>query len=110
MRRAYSAQAVSAQAGSLASSATTWSRATFGDLPFRGGLLPGGGFCQRRLVGLHFHFLAAPHLLEVVEAAHGRMHDVHHHVAEVDQHPLAALRALDAVDAPAGLLYLFLHA
>ena len=38
------------------------------------------------------------------------MHDVHHHVAEVDQHPFAARFALDAVDAAAGLLDLLVHA
>ncbi len=36
------------------------------------------------------------------------MHDVHHHIAEVDQDPLAARGALDAVDARAEPLELFL--
>src|SRR5207302_8172410 len=38
------------------------------------------------------------------------MHDVHHHVAEVNQHPLAARFALDAVDARAVLPDFLLHA
>src|SRR4051812_14618973 len=109
MRREYSAQAVSAHAGSLALTATTWSLATgFG---LRGLAL--GGFRHRRLWfrlrSLHLHAFAAPDLLQVVEAAHRRMHHVHHHVAEIDQDPLARRGALDAVDALAERLELVPH-
>src|SRR6185503_426539 len=96
MRFRYSAQASSAQAGSLALTARTWSRGTPGFLLGRN--LP------------ETHGLAPPHLFQVVELAHRGMHDVHHHVAEVDQHPFAARLALDAVDARAVLPDLVLHA
>src|ERR1700752_4692892 len=93
MRRAYSAQAASAQSGSLALTARTCSLAT------------AFGFLE-----LEAHRLPAPDLLQIVESAHRRMHDVHYHVAEVDQHPLAARFALDAVDAHAVLPDFLLHA
>src|SRR5687768_805655 len=102
MRLTYSAQACSAQPGSLAATATTWSLGT----PVR--LLP-GSFPLRRFA-LESHRLAAPDLLEVVEVAHRGMHDVHHHVAQVHQHPLAALFAFDAVDPAAALAHALLHA
>src|SRR5581483_10275489 len=98
MRRAYSAQAVSAQAGSLAAIATTCSLGT--------------GVVLRRLLdasAFDLHRLAAPYFLEVVEVAHRGMHDVHDYVAEIDQHPFAAGLALDAVDARAVLAGLLLH-
>src|SRR6267143_4095317 len=98
MRRAYSPQAVSAQAGSLAATATTCSLAT--------------RFLLRRRFGdgaLDAHRLSAPDFLQVVEVAHRGMHDVHDHVAEIHQHPFAARLALDAVDAGAVLAHLFLH-
>src|SRR6185295_841384 len=90
MRRAYSAHASSAQPGSLAATATTLSLGT-----------------HRFLFQLHF--LVAPDFLEVVEAAHRRMHDVHDDVAEVDQQPLAALLSFDAVHPAAGFLHLVAH-
>src|SRR5438552_2648854 len=62
------------------------------------------------LFALEAHRLPAPDLLQIVEIAHRRMHDVHHHVAEVDEHPLAARFALDAVDAHAVLPDFLLHA
>src|SRR5205809_6522657 len=99
MRRAYSAQAVSAHAGSLALTARTRSLATSG--------LPAGALCRGGLRQLHR--LAAPYFLEVVEVAHRGMHDVHDDVAEVDQHPLAVGFALHAVDARAVLAHLVLH-
>src|SRR5687767_10803399 len=98
MRFAYPAQASSAQPGSLAATATTWSLGTRPGFP--GGL---------RLAPQPDR-LAAPDFLEVVEVAHRGMHDVHHHVAQVDQHPLAAGLALDAVDARAELAHALLHA
>src|SRR4051794_31509926 len=95
MRRAYSAHAASAQSGSLALTARTCSLGTRRFLLFLRRLLG-------RLVGHWRVFradgLAAPHLLEVVELAHRGMHDVHHHVAEVDQHPFAGALSLDAID------------
>src|SRR3954462_5770854 len=106
MRFAYSAQAASAHAGSLASSATTCRRATFRGLLLRRRLLCHG---FRRLVGFQLDRLAAPHLFQVVEAAPRRMHDVPHHVAEIDEDPYAAGLALDAIDAPARLLDLLAH-
>src|SRR5439155_10104525 len=96
------AQAVSAHAGSLAAMATTCSLGT----RF---LLLCGRFRRRARGGsLYSHGLAAPDLLQIVEVAHRRMHDVHDHVAEVDQHPFTARFALDAVDACAVLARLFL--
>src|SRR6185503_12744822 len=96
MRRAYSAQASSAQPGSLALTARMLSLGT------------------PRLLWFfsidEANRLAAPDFLEVVELAHRRMHDVHHHVAEIDQHPLAALFAFHAVDARALLANALLHA
>src|SRR4026208_1316038 len=87
MRRAYSAQAPSAQPGGLALAARTLSLGT---------------------PRLFWFFsidkanrLAAPHFLEVIKLAHRGMHDVHHHVAEVDQHPIARLLAFDPVHARA---------
>src|SRR5256885_2021280 len=62
------------------------------------------------LFALEAHRLPAPDLLQIVEIAHRRMHDVHDHVAEVDEHPLAARFALDAVDAHAVLPDFLLHA
>src|SRR4029077_3105628 len=88
---------VSAQAGSLAAMATTCSLAT------RWGLL-----C-RRFRALDAYVLFAPDLLDDVGVAHRGMHDMHDDVAEIDQHPLAARLALDAVDARAVLAHFFLH-
>src|SRR5438067_2134621 len=98
MRRAYSTQAVSAHSGSLAARATTCSLAT-------------RFFLRRRLCrrARQAYGLAAPDFLEVVKVAHRRMHDMHDHVAEVDEHPFAARFALDAVDPSAVLARLFLH-
>src|SRR6185503_5013383 len=96
MRRAYSTQASSAQPGSLALTARTLSLGTR--------LLP-----RRLRLGDEAHGLSAPHFLEVIELAHRGMHDVHHHVAEIDQHPLAGLLALDAVHARAELADALLH-
>src|SRR6185436_1768319 len=96
MRRAYSAQASSAQPGSLALTARTLSLGT-----------------PRLLWFLSIdkaNRLAAPDFLEVVEVAHRGMHDVHDDVAEVDQHPLARLLAFDAVYARAELADALLHA
>src|SRR3954471_11659761 len=94
MRRAYSVQAVSAHAGSLALTARTRSLATHG-------LLHGGGLA-------HLHGLAAPHFLEVIEVAHGRMHDMDDDIAEIDQHPFAVRLALHAVHARAVFTHLVL--
>src|SRR5712664_378926 len=97
MRPRYSAQAASAQPGSLALTATTRS------LGMRFFRFEGFGF-------FHSDRLAAPDFLEVVEAAHRGMHDVHHDVAEIDQHPIPERLAFDAVDARAVLPHLVLHA
>src|SRR4051795_10152169 len=75
MRRAYSTQASSAQAGSLALTARTLS---LGPRPLPWPLRLGGAG----------RGLSAPHFLEVIKLAYRRMHDVHLHVAEIDQHPL----------------------
>src|SRR5687768_15718341 len=89
MRRAYSAHSACAQSGSLALAARTCSLGTRVRL-------------FRRLLRLgHLHGLAAPDFLQVVEAAHRGMHDVHDDVSQVHQHPLAARLALDAIDARA---------
>src|SRR5260221_575500 len=102
MRLAYSAQAASAQAGSLALTATTWSLATgFRLFCFIFSYFLGNSF--------QLDILAAPDFLQVVEASHRRMHDVHHHIAQVDQDPFAARSALDAVDALAEPLELLPH-
>src|SRR2546430_16407431 len=99
MRLAYSAQAVSAQPGSLALTARTLS---LGTLLCRCFLLL--FFLLRFDRGrLDLDLLPAPDLLQVVELAHRGMHDVHHHVAEIHQHPLAGLLALHAVDRRAAL-------
>src|SRR6185436_1801169 len=99
MRFAYSAQACSAQSGSLPLSATTWSLGTrLGFLFWSFGL------------GFHLYRLSTPDFLQVIELAHRGMHDVHHHVAEIHQHPLAARLAFDAVDGRALLADAFLHA
>src|SRR6188474_2689632 len=99
MRFAYSAQACSAQPGSLPPSATTWSLGT------RLRLALFLGFCFFR-----GHGLAAPDLFQVVELTDRGVHDVDHHIPQVDQHPFAARLALDPVDAPAELLDALLHA
>src|SRR4051812_6685175 len=98
MRRAYSSHALSAHAGSLALTARTRSLAT--------SALLDDALCGGRLRQLHL--LAAPHFLEVVELAHRRMHDVHHDIAQVDQHPFAVAFTFNAVDACAVLADLFL--
>src|SRR4051812_22786585 len=105
MRRAYSSHAACAHSGSLALTARTCSLGTSGLFLLR--RLLGWG---RRGVLLHPDRLTAPHLLEVVELPHRRMHDVHHHVAEIDEHPFARALALDAIDLQAALLDLLLHA
>src|SRR3954464_324612 len=102
MRRAYSAHACSAQAGSLAATATTWSLGTRA-------LLRGLRRDGARSGLLHSHGLAAPYFFQVIEVAHRGMHDVHDHVAEVDQHPFAVAFALDAVHPRAVLPHLLLH-
>src|SRR5205823_10477948 len=107
MRPSYCAQAVSAQAGSLWPTATTRSLGT--RLSLCGALRPGpkahrlrlGLQAHRLRLGLQAHRLCAPDLLEVVELARRRMHDVHDDVAEVHQDPLAARFTLDAIDAGA---------
>src|SRR5678815_5423364 len=96
MRRTYSAQASSAQPGSLALTARTLSLGTPRLLWF---------FSIDKA-----NRLAAPDFLEVIELAHRGMHDVHDHVAEIDQHPIAGLLALDAVHARAELADALLHA
>src|SRR5690349_4260397 len=96
MRRAYSAQACSAQPGSLAATATTWSRGT------RALFLASHGAFQA-------YGLAAPDFFQVVEVAHRRMHDVYDHVAEVHQHPFAIRFALHAVHPRAVLTHFLLH-
>ena len=53
--------------------------------------------------------LAAPDLFEVVIAADRRLHHVHDDVAEVHQHPLAGLLALDGDHVAAGFLDLLAH-
>src|SRR5688572_9530171 len=100
MRFAYSAQASSAQPGSLALSATTRSLGT------RFGLLLRRGLPR----SLELHRLATPQLLQIVEVAHRGMHDVNDDVAQVDQHPFAAALALDAIDPPAERPDPLLHA
>src|SRR5271155_2835290 len=37
-----------------------------------------------------------PQLLEPVKLAHARQHDMHDHVMQVDQHPIAVLLSFDA--------------
>src|SRR5690242_19613762 len=96
MRRAYSAHACSAQAGSLAATATTRSLGT------RAFFVGSGGTLQA-------YRLPAPDFFQVVEVAHGRMYDVHDHVAEVDQHPFAVCFTLDAVHPGAILAHFLLH-
>src|SRR5258708_1266356 len=51
-----------------------------------------------------------PQLLESVELAHARQHDVHDHLAQIDEHPVAVLLSLDAVRAESRLLGPFDHA
>src|SRR5437763_14965766 len=104
MRRAYSAHACSAQAGSLAATATTCSLATRALLRC---LLCAG--CARGGL-LHSHGLAAPYFFQVVEVAHRRMHAVHDYVADVHPHPFTVAFALDAVPPRAVLPHLLLHA
>src|SRR6185503_97378 len=98
MRRAYSAQASSAQPGNLALTARTLSLGTR-LLRFLRGLPPVD----------KVHRLAAPDFLEIVELAHRGMHDVHDHVAEVDEYPVAHVLALYSVHARAELADPFLH-
>src|SRR6185503_1160372 len=76
MRPRYSARAASAQPGSLLATDATCRRGTIGlaGAPWRGGLLEP-------------HFLAAPDFLEVVVAAHARVHHVHDDVAQVGERP-----------------------
>src|SRR3954468_25044526 len=102
MRRAYSAHACSAQAGSLAATATTWSLGTRA-------LLRGLGRGGARSGLLHSHGLAAPNFFQVVEVTHRGMHDVHDHVAQVDQHPFAVRLTLDAIHPGAVLPHFLLH-
>src|SRR6185503_2157686 len=97
MRFAYSAHACSAHAGSLAATATTRSLGTC------------RLFLRRRSGGFHLHFLPAPDFFEVVKGPYGGMHEVHHDLSEVDQHPLAAFFTLDAVDLASVLLHLVAH-
>src|SRR5918992_5647251 len=97
MRFRYSAQACSAQSGSLALTATTCSLGT--RLRF-----------LRWFHALQLHRLAAPDFLQIVEVAHRRVHDVHDDVAQVDEHPLAARLAFDAINARAELAHPLLHA
>src|SRR5260221_2469803 len=100
MRRAYSAHACSAQAGSLAATATTRSLGTGRLLLRRGGL---------RLRSFGLHFLAAPHFFQIVEAAYRRVHHVHDDLAQVDQHPFAAFLDLDSIHLAVVLLHLVAH-
>src|SRR5258708_12606995 len=51
-----------------------------------------------------------PQLLESIELAHARQHDVHDHLAQIDEHPVAVLLSLDAVRAESRLLGPFDHA
>src|SRR5438093_5442239 len=48
-----------------------------------------------------------PQLLQIVIAAHCRLHDVHNDVAAVDEHPIARFLAFDADDSCAGGLHRF---
>src|SRR6185503_5547195 len=105
MRPRYWSRAAPAQAGSLFATARTCSLGT--GRTNRGALSLRGLRFRRRF---QLHFLAAPQLLQVVVAANRRVHDVHHDVAEVDQHPIAVALALDADDSRAHRLELFLHA
>src|SRR3954470_6798487 len=102
MRRAYSAQAVSAHAGSRLLTARTRSLGTRFTLRRA---LGGWLFCRFALWRRHFddrflhpHGLAAPHFFEVVEVACSRMHNVHYDVAKIHEHPFAVCLALDAYD------------
>src|SRR3954471_12336587 len=102
MRRAYSAQAVSAHAGSRLLTARTRSLGTRFTLrrALGGWLFCGLALWRRYFDGgfLHPHGLAAPHFFEVVEVACSRMHDVHYDVAKIHQDPFAVCFALDAND------------
>src|SRR3984885_5940490 len=51
-----------------------------------------------------------PQFLETVELAHARQHDVHDHLAQIDEHPVAVLLTFDAVRTEPRLLGLFDHA
>src|SRR5258708_19591463 len=51
-----------------------------------------------------------PQLLESIELAHARQHDMHDHLAQIDEHPVAVLLSLDAVRAESRLLGPFDHA
>src|SRR6059036_2984355 len=62
-------------------------------------LAPGAWFARLRL---------APQLLEIVVRAHRRLHDVQDDVAEIEQHPVAAVLPFHPVDAAACRFRLFL--
>ena len=62
------------------------------------------------LAELHLHRLAAPDLLEVVVLADGRLHDVHHRGAAVDDDPLAVFLALGAQHLHAARTHRIAHA
>ena len=51
-----------------------------------------------------------PEFFESVELAHPRQHHVHHHIGEIDEHPLAFARAFDAHGAEVVLLGELHHA
>src|SRR4029079_10077858 len=102
MRRTYSSRALFAQGGRLLATATTCSLAT-------SGLLFGRGAAFWLRCFLYLHFLAAPELLQVVVAAHRRVHDVDHDVAQVHQHPFAVAPPFDAHHRRAQRLQFFLH-
>src|SRR6185503_785075 len=106
MRRTYASRALLAQDGRLLATATTCSLDTnrlFLFLRRRG--TPRLRFGRRR----QLHFLAAPEFLQVVVAAHGRVHHVDDNVAQVHQHPFAVAPAFDAHHFRAQRLELFLH-
>src|SRR5262245_13753718 len=87
-RRAYSVTPASIQAGSRLPAAISRMRMS-------GLRLSHAGFALRGA--------QVPELLEPVELADARQHDVHDKVLQVDEHPLALALALDAVGTVAGL-------
>src|SRR6185503_5706953 len=102
MRRTYPSRAIFAQGGRLLATATTCSLATSGLLLWCRATLR---LCRL----LHLHFLAAPEFFQVVVAAHRRVHDVDHDVAQVHQHPFAVAPPFDAHHRRAQRLQFLLH-
>ena len=66
--------------------------------------------CRLGRTELQAHRGAAPDFFEVVVSADGRLHDVHHGRAAVDNDPLAVVFALDAGLGKTGVAHLVAHA